>query len=217
MKKLILSVLMGMIIPLMSFVQVYAREFLPFGQYSQTPWTASFYFAKSGEDAPADNWYAKDFDESNWDTLEGPISTQEGGLSYYRTVWSAEYGTYWVRRHFTVDNLNGEVMAQNVFGPFRIEGNYLKSSEPQGFAITIGKLEDSMATTLNAVFTHPKSNSYVRFDGSFQLSNRVLNGNVVVESQKLSDFVNDNTDKIKLDNVINIIASHIFFDIFSFY
>ena len=106
MKRGFLSVLMGMIIPLMSFVQVYARVFLPFGQYSQTPWTASFYFAKSGEDAPADNWYAKDFDESNWDTLEGPISTQEGGLSYYRTVWSAEYGTYWVRRHFTVDNLN---------------------------------------------------------------------------------------------------------------
>ena len=105
--------------------------------------------------------------------------------------------------NFSLDNLNGEVMTQSVFGPFRIEGNYLKSSEPQGFAITIGKLEDSMATTLNAVFTHPKSNSYVRFDGSFQLSNRVLNGNVVVESQKLSDFVNDNTDKIKLDNKYN--------------
>ncbi len=105
--------------------------------------------------------------------------------------------------NFSLDNLSGEVMAQSVFGPFRIEGNYLKSNDPQGFAITIGKIEDSMATTLNAVFTHPKSSSYVRFDGSFQLSNRVLNGNVVVESQKLSDFVNDNTDKVKLDNKYN--------------
>lgn len=105
--------------------------------------------------------------------------------------------------NFSLDNLNGEVMAQSIFGPFRIEGNYLKASEPQGFAITIGKLDNSMATTLNAVFTHPKSNSYVRFDGSFQLLNRVLNGNVVVESQKLSDFVNDNTDKIELSNKYN--------------
>ncbi|MBR1949173.1 MAG: hypothetical protein IKA30_05215, partial [Alphaproteobacteria bacterium] len=105
--------------------------------------------------------------------------------------------------NFTLNKLNGEVMAQSVFGPFRIEGNYMKGDVPQGFAVTIGKMEDSMPTSLNAVFTHPKSSSYIRFDGSFQLDNRVLNGNVVVESQKLSDFVNENTEKVKIREYYN--------------
>ena len=95
-------------------------------------------------------------------------------------------------------NLNGEVSAQSVFGPFRIEGNYLKGTSPEGFALSIGKLSESFATTLNMVVTHPQSNSYVRFDGSFHLINKVLNGNVIVESQKLSDFVNATFTSIAL-------------------
>lgn len=104
---------------------------------------------------------------------------------------------------FNLDNLNGEIMAQSVFGPFRIEGNYTKDAIVQGFAVTLGKIDESMPTSLNAVLTHPKSNSYVRFDGSFQLTNKVLNGNTVIESQKFSDFVNDNIDKFEINEEYN--------------
>ncbi len=100
-------------------------------------------------------------------------------------------------------NLNGEVSAQSIFGPFRIEGNYLKGNTPEGFAITVGKISDSYPTTLNAVVSHPQSNSYVRFDGTFNLDNKVLNGAVIVESQKMSDFVNDNVTVLKLPNEYN--------------
>ena len=106
---------------------------------------------------------------------------------------SSQSGQKW-----TLENLNGEISAQSVFGPFRIEGNYLNGNSTEGFAITIGKLSESFATTLNGVVSHRKSDSYMRFDGSFQLNNKVLNGNVIVESQKLSDFVNANNEKIKL-------------------
>lgn len=95
-------------------------------------------------------------------------------------------------------HLNGEVSAQSVFGPFRIEGNYLKGNSPEGFALSIGKMSESFATSLNMVVTHPQSDSYVRFDGSFHLINKVLNGNVIVESQKLSDFVNANVSDANL-------------------
>lgn len=105
--------------------------------------------------------------------------------------------------NFRLDNLSGEIMAQSVFGPFRIEGNYTKGNVPQGFAVTIGKMEESMPINLNAVLSHPQSNSYVRFDGSFQLSNRVINGNVVVESQKLSEFVNDNIEGANISEKYN--------------
>lgn len=95
-------------------------------------------------------------------------------------------------------DLSGEVMAQSIFGPFRIEGNYIKGSTPEGFAVSIGKLSDSFATTLNMVVTHPQSESYVRFDGSFNLNNRALNGNVIVDSQHLSDFINANFVEAKM-------------------
>ena len=101
-------------------------------------------------------------------------------------------------------NLNGEVLAQSIFGPFRIEGNYLKGATPEGFALSIGKLSESFATTLNAVVTHPQSDSYVRFDGSFQLTNKVLNGNVIVDSQKISDFINANFEEAHVPAEYNI-------------
>ncbi len=104
---------------------------------------------------------------------------------------------------FKLTDLNGEIFAQSIFGPFRIEGNYLKGNSPEGFALSIGKLSENLATTLNLVVTHPLSDSYVRFDGSFHLVNKVLNGNVVMESQKLSDFVNANFEEIKLSQNYN--------------
>ena len=104
-------------------------------------------------------------------------------------------------------NLTGAISAESVFGPFRIEGNYLKGNSPQGFAITVGKLSESFATTLNAVVTNPKSESYVRFDGSFHLGNKVLNGNVIVESKKIADLINDNINKQLIDVKYNIPAA----------
>ena len=91
-----------------------------------------------------------------------------------------------------LDDLNGEIMADSVMGPFRIEGNYIKNNNPEGFAISIGKLSDSFPTTCNVVFTHPGSKSCVRFDGNFMLGNKVLNGNLIVESEKLMDFAKAN-------------------------
>ena len=113
-------------------------------------------------------------------------------------VESAESGV-----DFSLSNLNGAVTAQSIFGPFRIEGNYLKGNTPQGFALTIGKLSDNFATPLNAVVTYPKSNSYVRFDGTFHLTNKVLNGSVIAETQRLGDFIYDNFGKLKVDAEYN--------------
>lgn len=99
---------------------------------------------------------------------------------------------------FQISNINGEVIAQSAMGPFRIEGNYIKDNTPQGFAISIGQLSDSFATTLNMVVTHPKSESYARFDGSFMLGNKVLNGNLIIEAKQLRQFLETNFNNIKL-------------------
>ena len=104
---------------------------------------------------------------------------------------------------FKLTNLNGEIFAQSIFGPFRIEGNYVKGTTPEGFALSIGKMSENMATTINMAVTHPLSESYVRFDGSFHLVNRVLNGSVIVESKKLSDFINANFEHADVPNEYN--------------
>ena len=41
--------------------------------------------------------------------------------------------------NFRLDNLNGEIFAESIFGPFRIEGNYIKGNSPEGFALSTGK------------------------------------------------------------------------------
>ncbi len=110
-------------------------------------------------------------------------------------------------------NLNGEVFAQSIFGPFRIEGNYLKGNSPEGFALTVGKLSETMPTTLNMVVTHPVSESYVRFDGSFQTANKSLSGNTIIESKKVSDFINANISSAEVPSEYNGTPLALGFDI----
>ena len=68
-----------------------------------------------------------------------------------------------------LDNLNGEVIAESVFGPYRIEGSYVKGRNPEGFAISLGQFSESFATSVNFVLNQPASQSYLRFDGTVLL------------------------------------------------
>lgn len=88
----------------------------------------------------------------------------------------------------TLDNLKAEVVADSLNGPFRIDGSYVKGNNPEGFAISVGSLSDSFATNLNFVLNQPASETYLRFDGTFLLSNTAVNGNLIVESKKFKDF-----------------------------
>ena len=98
-----------------------------------------------------------------------------------------------------LDNLNAEVVAESILGPYRIEGNYVKDNNPEGFAISVGHLSDSFATTLNLVISHPVSKSYLRFDGNFLLNNHAVNGNVIFESEKLMAFAQSNWKDLNFD------------------
>lgn len=91
--------------------------------------------------------------------------------------------------------LNGEVTTDSLFGPFRIEGNYLKGNSPEGFALSIGTIVENMPTSLNAVISHPNSNSFLRFDGTVNLNNMELKGGFILESVLVGDFINENLGK----------------------
>lgn len=101
--------------------------------------------------------------------------------------------------NLSFDNLNAEIIADSIFGPYRIEGSYINDNNPEGFALSLGQFSESFATSLNFVIRHPKSDSYLRFDGSFFLKNSAVNGSVVVESARLTDFVNSYFPRFTFD------------------
>ena len=98
-----------------------------------------------------------------------------------------------------LDNLNGEVIAESVFGPYRIEGSYVKDKNPEGFAISLGQFSESFATSVNFVLNQPTSKSYLRFDGKVLLKNSALNGNLIIESQKFKEFFDSTLPNRVLD------------------
>ena len=84
---------------------------LPFGQFAKEPWTATYFYATiaSGEQ-PDGNWFAEDFDDSSWGTIKGPLSIPQQwndypSLPFFATEWSANNSSYWIRRHFTIQNV----------------------------------------------------------------------------------------------------------------
>ena len=93
----------------------------------------------------------------------------------------------------TLQNLNADISAQSLRGPYRIDGNFVKNNNPAGFALTFGTLSESFATSLNLVLTHPSSESYASFDGSMLPSNNEIKGNFIVEAKKPSNFINELT------------------------
>ncbi len=100
---------------------------------------------------------------------------------------------------WTFRNLSAEVMADSLLGPFRIEGSYIKDSNPAGFAFSIGRLDTNMSTSVNAVINNPASQTMLRFDGSVLPQQDVFSGNVVFESKKLMQFITENFKNIKFD------------------
>lgn len=82
----------------------------PYGQLSQQTWQAKYFFSPNGQGSAPSGWQTADFDDSAWDDIEGPISMAEQWQSYpalavYGTVWAANGSSYWVRRHFNIDEL----------------------------------------------------------------------------------------------------------------
>ncbi len=145
------------------------------------------------------NWQS-DFNQEqiaqirNTEVMLNSLTLEKGELSFS----DEEAGIYW-----KLNNLNAEIIAQNLLGPYRIEGSYLRSGNPEGFAVSLGQFTENFATSLNLVLTHPQSDSYLRFDGSFLLSNRSINGNLVLESKNVKRLAEHNLNGFTLNEAYN--------------
>lgn len=91
--KLVLATCM---LTLLGSLQVHAQNSKADTLASNKEWTAKYYYA-SNDNPPSADWFKEDFDDSNWDTIQGPI---------YRSNYTwADYSGYWLRRHFTVEDM----------------------------------------------------------------------------------------------------------------
>ncbi len=131
----------------------------------------------------------QDFAVSNVDVSFGSVMLEDAKVHFV----SKKYDF-----HVVADGVKAEIIAGSIFGPYRIEGSYVKGDVPGGFALDLGKFSDSFATSINAVLSHPQSESYARFDGTVLLKNDAVNGNITVESKKPVDFLNSTFEKINL-------------------
>lgn len=80
------------------------KVLLPYGQDSHEAWSAKYFYAPIGGDEPPTDWFEPSFDDSEWNDVQGPISTAEGGPEFYSTLWGDNYTTYWVRRTFDAED-----------------------------------------------------------------------------------------------------------------
>lgn len=83
-----------------------AAPCVPFGQYSQQPWDAMSFYSPNNSDKPADDWYLKDFDDSEWTPIQGPLGSSGSAMTYTVTSWDKYYSHYWLRRSFDVADTN---------------------------------------------------------------------------------------------------------------
>lgn len=132
------------------------------------------------------NWQSgsgnnKDFSINNVEVSFGSVMLDNAKIHLINKAYNIDT---------TINNINAEVIAGSLFGPYRIEGSYIKEGTPGGFALDLGKFSESFATSVNAVISHPQSESYARFEGTVLLKNDAVNGNVTVESKNPVNFIN---------------------------
>lgn len=132
------------------------------------------------------NWYSQvegenEFNFSNIDIAFNSITLENSKVRIINSELNSD---------MIFDKVNADISGQSIVGPFRIDGNFVKDGTPAGFALNIGTLSESFATSLNLVLTHPSSESYARFDGSVLSNNSEIQGDFKIESQKPVEFIN---------------------------
>lgn len=91
---------MVVLFALMNYTIAFSKVIVPFGKWENQAWEGQYYCApRSSDNQAPDNWYLKDFDDTNWATIVGPLNFSNGR-------WQENYYSYWVRCHFNLNEVN---------------------------------------------------------------------------------------------------------------
>ena len=91
---------------------------------------------------------------------------------------------------FDLSALTAEIRAEGVNGPYRLDGNFMKDNERYGTAFSIDGMSQLDDINLMFVILHQGSNSYVRYDGSYNINSNIFKGFVKGDFKRTADFIN---------------------------
>ena len=103
---------------------------------------------------------------------------------------------------FDFKDINAEIQASAIDGPYRMDGNFIRNNDHFAIAVGIGSLSSLDGIETNFSISHPASESFLRFDGIYNPQEHNIKGDFSGGSKKPAHFIN-NLTAMKLMNTKN--------------
>ncbi len=105
---------------------------------------------------------------------------------------------------FDLTDFTAEITSASVSGPYRLDGNFMKGKERYGTALQIDAISQLNDTNLMFVVLHQGSESYVRYDGAYNMGTNTFKGFAKGDFKRTSDFVNATAGEQMLPEAYNV-------------
>ncbi len=86
--------------------------------------------------------------------------------------------------------VNAEILAKSLVGPYRLDGNFVKDNDHFGVAVNIGDFSQSDDVSFSFALTHPHSESFLRYDGTYNFLSGNFKGDLSGNAKRAADFIN---------------------------
>lgn len=127
------------------------------------------------------NYQKNDFSEEGANTRLQSLSIQGAFL---------HYDNDYIGVHFNLSQINADIQSESLYGPYRLDGNFIKDNDHFGVAINIGDFSTLADIPLGFAVTHPNSDSYLQYDGIYMSNEGQFKGDFSGGSKKTADFAN---------------------------
>ncbi len=157
----------------------------------------------------AEFWYVVDESGiSNWHQ-DNSINYLDAGIEYKRQTVNLQNGLlHYQNKKYEIEGdieqFNADIIAESLTGPYRVDGNFVNRGDHYGFAVSAGDVSQSDNIVLNFAVTHPRSNSYILYDGKYNLASGAFSGNFSGEFQKFAELVNSLSKQEILPDIFNL-------------
>lgn len=105
---------------------------------------------------------------------------------------------------FDLSQFNADIQAESLAGPYRLDGNFVKNQDHFGVAVSVGDFSQLTDIPVNFAITHPKSESFLRFDGVYMPNELAYKGDFSGGAKQTADFANILFGQTVLDETYNI-------------
>ena len=144
------------------------------------------------------NWKSNSagvFNDSNINTRLQSLSIQNALVHFENAAENIK---------FDLSQFNADIQAETLAGPYRLDGNFIKNQDHFGVAVSLGSFSGLADVAVNFAITHPKSESFLRFDGVYMPNEQAYKGDFSGGSKQTADFANVLMGMKVLDDVYNV-------------